>query len=214
MWRDSLIWLIHVWYDSLIHTTHSYVTWLIDMTHWYVTWLIDMWHDWDVMQEEVLCDMTHWYDSFICDMTHWHDSLIRDTIELWCKRRYYVTWRIEGFKSCVWSSGGTYSMSVFHMWHDSVPFTCAMTRCHSHVTWLGAIHMCHDSFIHVTWLLHMRHLQRGSYKGGASKGDVIWLIHMWHDSFIRDMCILWQYMWHDSFTWDLPHAYDIQLIHM
>ena len=72
------------------------------------------------------------------------------------------------------------------MWHDS--FIC--------VTWL--IHMCdithsyvwHDSFICVTWLIHMCDITHA---------------YVWHDSFI---CVTWlihmcdmthSYVWHDSF---------------
>jgi len=74
------------------------------------------------------------------------------------------------------------------VWHDS--FIC--------VTWL--IHVCdmthsyvwHDSFICVTWLVHVCDMTR-SYVWHHSFIRVTWLIHMcdmthsyvWHDSFIR-----------------------------
>jgi len=190
------------------------------------------------MQQDVLCDVTHWYDSFMCDMTHWfirlihmwhdsliwlidmwHDSLICDTIEMWCRRRYYVTWLIDMTHSYV-----TWLIDMTHwyvtqlscdarggtMWHDVlrgsraasdqavapiawVFFTCDMTRCHSHVPWLGAIHMWHDS---VPFTCAMTR----SY--------------MWHDSFICDTCkggatrvVRPKVMWYDSFICDMTHSY-------
>jgi len=93
-------------------------------------------------------------------------------------------------------------MTHSYVWHDS--FIC--------VTWL--IHMCdmthsyvwHDAFICVTWLIHMRGMTHS---------------YVWHDSFI---CVTWlihmcgmthSYVWHDSFicvTWlihmcDMTHSY-------
>jgi len=70
--------------------------------------------------------------------------------------------------------------------HDS--FIC--------VTWL--IHMWHDSFICVTWLIHMWH---------DSFICVTWLIHMcptkrvwWSKSAIHDMRMTHSYVWHDTHT--------------
>jgi len=91
---------------------------------------------------------------------------------------------------------------VWHVWHDS--FIC--------VTWL--IHMCdmthlyvwHDPFIRVTWLVHMCDMTHS---------------YVWHDSFIRvtwliHMCdmtdsLTHSHVWHDTFrrvTW-LIHTCDV-----
>ena len=91
-------------------------------------------------------------------------------------------------------------MTHSYVWHDS--FIC--------VTWL--IHMCdmthsyvwHDSFICVTWLIHMYDMTH-SYAWRDSFICVTWLIQMcdmtlsyvWHNSF---MCV-----WHDSHSiWKPP----------
>ena len=67
---------------------------------------------------------------------------------------------------------------------------------HPHLTWL--IHVWHDSFICVTWLIHVCDMTHS---------------YVWHDSFI---CVTWlihicdvthSYAWHDSFTCDMTHSH-------
>ena len=87
--------------------------------------------------------------------------------------------------------------------------------------------MWHDSFISVTWLIHMCDMTH-SYVCHDSFICVTWLIHIyvWHDSII---CVTWlihmsdmthSYVWHDSFicvTWlnhmrDMTRSWDDSLL--
>jgi len=89
--------------------------------------------------------------------------------------------------------------------------------------------MWHDSFIYVTWLIHICDMTY-SYMWHASFIYVTWLIHicdmthlyMWHDSFIYVTWLIHtydmthSYMWHDSFiyvTW-LSYGWSIHMCAM
>ena len=125
--------------------------------------------------------MTHscvWHDSFICVawLIHMCDMTrySRHTHE-WMMCVYRTMLRVHGMMLRVYR---IIVRSHLHVWHDS--FIC--------VTWL--IHMCdmthsyvwHDSFIRVTWLIHMCDMTRS---------------YVWYDSFIRVtshhsfMCVAW-----------------------
>ena len=93
-------------------------------------------------------------------------------------------------------------MTHSYVWHDSF----------IRVTWL--IHMCdiadslHDSFICVTWLIHMCDMTH-SYVWHDSFICVTWLIRMcdmthscvWHDSFICLTCIMHMCDLTSSYLW-------------
>jgi len=83
-----------------------------------------------------------------------------------------------------------------HVWHDA--FIC--------VTWL--IHMCdvthsyvrHDSLIYITHTCDKTH----SYEWHDSFIRETWLIHTWRDSFI---CATWLTNTWLIHTWDMTHSY-------
>jgi len=94
-------------------------------------------------------------------------------------------------------------MTHSYVWHDS--FIC--------VTWL--IHMIHDSFVRVTGLIHgnMTGLIHGYmtwliHMYAMTHSYVTWLIHMRHDLFIHDMSHLYatwcNMMQHDAFKQCAP----------
>ena len=105
-----------------------------------------------------------------------------------------------------------YDMDHLYGWHSCVRHDSFIRDSFICVTWL--IHMCHvtysyvwhDSFICVTWLIHMCDMTH-SYVWHDSSTCVTWLIHMcdmthphvWHDSFI---CVTWL-----IHMCDMPHSY-------
>jgi len=120
-----------------------------------------------------MTDPCVWHESFICvtwsihmcDMDYpyvWHDWSI-------CVPGLIYMWRDLFICEIVYPDVG--------LCCDALPVVVAV-----YVTW--RIHTCdishsyvwHDSFICVTWLIHMWH---------DSFICVTWLFHMWHDSFIR-----------------------------
>jgi len=130
----------------------------------------------------------------MCDMTHlhvWRDSFT--WLVHMCDMTHLHEQPVGESVGAVWwhDSCGTChtrclvcDMTHSHVWHDS--FMC--------VTWL--IHMCdmthlHDTFTCVTWLIHVCDMTH-SHVWHVTHDDlyVTWLIqsHGWHDSF---MCVTW-----------------------
>ena len=183
-WRVQMRDMTHsdVWHGSFIR-----VTWLIHMR--------DMAHSICVTWRIHTCEMTRsdaWHDSFIC-----------------------VTWLIhmcEIARLCMWHGyvcDMAHSYTCCHFEH-----TFHRLRKYCRVRYCQMAHSCvwHDSFVCVTWLIHMCDTTH-SYVWHGSFICVTWLIHVcdmphsyvWHDSFI---CVTWlfhmcdmphSYVWHDSF---------------
>jgi len=150
-----------------------------------VTWLINVWHD-SFIQVTCLihtCDMPHsyvWHDSF---STHvpakghvttstcsyvWHDSSI---CVAWiihkCDMPHSYVWHAS-FICVTWLIQNTYTGERPR--DDVNLFVC--------VTWF--VHMC-DSFIHVTWLNHMRDMTHSThtYRRKATwRHELMQLIHL------------------------------------
>ena len=70
----------------------------------------------------------------------------------------------------------------------------------------------HDSFIFFAWLVAVACMH------SSVRSYVTWLIHMWRDSFVRDIThsyVTWLiHVWRDSFVRDITHSYVTWLIHV
>ena len=112
----------------------------------------------------------------------------------------YVTWLIHMRQEAI-----THYMTLsvvtwlVHTWHDS--FMC--------VTWL--IHMCDVAHTHVTWLMYTWHDSRicdmthtyvifGPCVRDMAHSYVPWLMHRWHGAFIWKWLI---HTWHGAYVYGL-----------
>jgi len=137
-------WRIHTWHIHMCDMTHSYRTHSY-VTHSYVRHDAFICVTWRIH----MCDMTHsyvWHDSFI----YKHDSFRRP---VWIRRS--LLQNIVSF------------IGLFRKSSVQDLFMCLASCMNSHS------YMWHDSFIYVTWLIHICNMTHS---------------YMWHDSFI---CHTW-----------------------
>jgi len=184
------------WYIGTACAQHVQQHWLIPDT----TKLIHMWH---------MCNNPH---SYVWHAQHLfiHNSTTHlcDTCATVCATTLIYTWCHNTYSNVTyvhqrWFISDTRiqmcDMTHSHVRHDS--FIC--------VTWL--IHMLwHDSFICATWLIHKCDMTH-SYVRHDSFICVTWLIlmcdmthpHVWHDSFI---CTTWLIQKCDMSRWNVWHG--------
>jgi len=125
-----------------------------------------------------------WPDSFATHMNHsyvWRDLFIHATwlIHMCDMTHSHLTWSNQVINTFTliphYCRGSIHMWDMTHsyVWHDSFIY----------VTWL--IHMCDMTHSHLTWSIHVlddtrlytQRLQR-------EHSYVTWLIHTWHNSFI------------------------------
>jgi len=156
------------------------------------------------------------WDACVCDMTHahatwrihtWCDAFTRDMTRLHITRLIYAA----------------HDALSFDMTHQDL-FKRDMT--HVHVPWRIHIwreHVGHHvikfvtftviKFVTFTWLTHMRvdiHIWRDAFTRDVNRlhastsGCVMWLIQLFHDSFVCNMIhlyVVWRiHRWYESFT--------------
>jgi len=151
-----------------------------------------------------MCHTTHsyvWHDSFIfltwliltCDMTPPCDMT----------RLFHLcdmTFRVCNVPIHMWDMIHSY-LQCDNMCDITLPFVWH----YSSYVWRAHSYVWHDSFLCVTWLVHMCDMTR-SYVWHDSFLCVTYLVHMWDMTYsyvwqassLRVTCLIESYVWHDS----------------
>jgi len=137
-WDDSLIYVTYMWYDSSVHHMRHDVSVCVTRT-----WLLHIhWHD---KTHHSMCDRTIsrvWHDSSVSRV--WHDSstctgMTKLIIHVTCQWLFRVCdMLVNPPRHC----------------HDKTQRICDMTPPHT-LAWQDSSYIWHDSFMVVTWLLHL-----------------------------------------------------------
>jgi len=118
---------------------------------------------------------TTWHDSFVrvtwlihmCDTTHlylWHAMTLS---YVWHDSSTLVTWLVHmcAMHSCLWNDAFirvTWRINMCEMWHA----VCndALSR-----RWQACVCVCHDSLIHIIWLIYTRNMPHSYMWHGTSR---------------------------------------------
>jgi len=192
------LWIVWMWTCRIVTCGFFIFVWLI----FFVCWDSFVWH--------VCCASVDWVeipihgldsDLQVCGITDFDVWRAMTHSSVWHDLFMYVTWLIHLWHD--WFMPHRCDVALSHECHDRFMY---VTLTHSYVCDITHSYVWHDSFICVTWRIHMCDMAH-SYVRHESCICVTWLIHM------RDMTH--SYVWHDSFirvTWlihmcDMTHSY-------
>ena len=154
-----------------------------------------------------------WSDTFICDVTHWCVlRLIRTRHNSWrTKCSSMQEYRVA--LSC--RSFSAKEPLIIGLFCEKWPIKIRHSMGLCHLVSSASVSIYNITYTYVTWLIHTWH---DSFIRDVTHSYVTRLIHTWRDSFIRDMThsyVTWLiHTWHDSFICDATQSYVTWLIHM